>query len=212
MSEITLRLRRLCYPVTALGPGRRLVLWVTGCSLRCPGCISPELQDPTGGRVLPPSRVLARILGIGCALDGITLTGGEPFEQAHALAELLERLAPARPGWNLLVYSGFTLSHLERRGAGARRLLACSDILVAGPYLADHPPTHPLTGSGNQQVHFLSARGAGLRAHCDGLAADQANLGAGRHGRDLLIGILSPAARARLHGRFGLMNREMGHG
>ncbi len=41
----------LAWPVTSLGPGRRVVLWVAGCRKRCPGCISPEMQDPANGRL-----------------------------------------------------------------------------------------------------------------------------------------------------------------
>ncbi len=207
-----MRLRWLSYPVTALGPGRRLVLWVAGCSLRCPGCVSPELQDPASGRTLPVSQVLSHILRIARGLDGITLTGGEPFEQSDALAQLLERLARARPGWDMLVYSGYSLPQLERRGPAVQRLLACNDILVAGPYMASRSPTHPLAGSGNQEVHFMTRRGEGLRARCDRLPVDRANLGAGPDGRDLLIGILSPTARTRLHRSLGLRHEGIGHG
>jgi anaerobic ribonucleoside-triphosphate reductase activating protein len=211
MAEATLRLRRLAYPVTVLGPGRRLALWVAGCGLGCPGCISPELHDPASGRALPVSRVLSRILGLE-GLDGITLTGGEPFEQPVALADLLEALARGRPGWDVLAYSGFTLSQLRRRGAEAARLLGRCDVLVAGPYRAGVPLRHPLAGSGNQRVHSLSPRGRALRRRCEGLPSERANLGAGRAGGDLLIGILSPAVRRRLHRALGLTPGEIGHG
>ncbi len=158
------------------------------------------------------SRVLSHILRIARGLDGITLTGGEPFEQSDTLAQLLERLAQARPGWDTLVYSGYSLPQLERRGPAVQRLLAYNDILVAGPNMSSRPPTHPLTGSGNQDVHFMTRRGEGLRDRCDRLPVNQANLGTGPDGRDLLIGILSPTARAQLHRSLGLRHEGIGHG
>ncbi len=212
MTETCLRLRWLSYPVTALGPGRRAVLWVAGCPLRCPACITRELQDPGSGRALPVSRVLPRVLGIPHRLDGITLTGGEPFEQAAALARLLEGLVEARPEWNVLVYSGHTLARLQLRGTPVRHLLARTDILVAGPYLASRPAVHPLTGSGNQLVHYLTGRGQGLRSQCERLPMGRVNLGAGWRGKDLLIGILPAAARSRVHHSLGLRREDRVHG
>lgn len=212
MDEACLRLRWLSYPVTALGPGRRAVLWVAGCPLRCPGCITQELQDPGSGRAVPVSRVRSRVLEIARGLDGITLTGGEPFEQAAALRQLLDGLAAARPEWNVLVYSGYPLSRLRRRGTAARSLLAHSDILVAGPYLASHPPTHPLAGSGNQSVHYLSERGRDLRGRCERLPMGQVNLASGRRGDNLLIGVLPRNDRARAHESLGLRHKDIVHG
>jgi anaerobic ribonucleoside-triphosphate reductase activating protein len=208
MAEAELNLARLAYPVTALGPGRRAVLWVAGCPLQCPGCISPELRDPAAGARLPWSRVLARLLALP-GLDGITLTGGEPFAQAGPLAELLEALAPARPDWDVLAYSGYSLARLRRLGPDVERLLAGCDVLVAGPYRADRPARHPLAGSGNQRVYRLSPRSQGPR--WEDLPDQPANLGSGAAG-DLLIGILNPARRARLHRDLGLRAGRLGDG
>ncbi|MEM7016481.1 MAG: 4Fe-4S cluster-binding domain-containing protein, partial [Pseudomonadota bacterium] len=51
-SSNSINMARLAYPVTALGPGRRVVLWVAGCSLRCKDCITPELLDSEQGRII----------------------------------------------------------------------------------------------------------------------------------------------------------------
>ena len=105
-----LRLHSLAYPVTALGPGRRLAMWVSGCSLNCRGCISPELQSPKSGKDITTERLLDHILSLQESLDGLSLTGGEPFEQASALSVLLEDLRQQRPDWNILAFSGYPLS------------------------------------------------------------------------------------------------------
>lgn len=197
-----LRFARLAYPVTALGPGRRLALWVAGCSLRCHGCITPELQSADAGKAIPVARLAERILALNTALDGITLTGGEPFEQAEALAELWASIAPQRPEWDLLAFSGYTLAQLQAR-PNSGRLLAFTDLLVAGPFLPQRPSQHPLLASGNQQLHDLTPRGRRMMIACDESSPPRANLGYLGDGRGWLVGLLDPDERRSLHRRLG---------
>ena len=187
------------HPVTVLGPGRRVVLWVAGCSLRCRGCVTPQLWDRGAGVRLAAGAVADRLLAIDEPLDGITLTGGEPFEQAKPLGALLSALARERPDWSTLVYSGRSLAALRRAGPDAERLLARTDILVAGPYRQDRPATHVLAGSGNQRIHYLSDRGSALRATVETPPTDRVNLGLSASGEQhWLIGVVDAAARASL--------------
>ncbi len=85
-------LSRVHYPVTTLGPGRRLAVWFQGCSIRCPGCVSMDTWAPgrrrDGRAVLEPGRPPSR------NADGLTVTGGEPFDQPEALAGPAPPLAP----------------------------------------------------------------------------------------------------------------------
>jgi len=196
---VNLNLHSLAYPVTALGPGRRIALWVAGCPLRCRGCVTPALLDPSAGKLVPVARLVQRILELPAAIDGLTLTGGEPFAQAQALAALIDDVQPRRPEWDILCFSGFTLEHLQRSDAGCQALLKRLDILVDGPYRAEHPGTHPLTASANQRVHLLSARAQRRRRELDALPRHHANLAVNPRGADWLIGILDPAARTTLH-------------
>lgn len=199
MDESVLWVSHIAYPVTSLGPGSRVALWVSGCRLRCRGCITPELLDPASGKQVAVSRTAERLLSIPAPVSGITLTGGEPFDQAAALAALLDSVAKARPDWSVLAFSGYPLGSLT--GSAQRSLLAHVDILVAGPYVDSLPSIHPLAASANQQIHYLSERGRTLETRCDDLPFDSANLGVGADGNDWLIGIISPDARARMHGR-----------
>ena len=70
---------RLHFPVTTLGPGRRVGLWLQGCSIRCPGCISLDTWDPRVGLV-PIADLLERIDQLAWEADGLTVSGGEPFD------------------------------------------------------------------------------------------------------------------------------------
>jgi anaerobic ribonucleoside-triphosphate reductase activating protein len=90
-------------------------------------------------------------------VDGITVSGGEPFEQPEALNELLVKLREWRRDagldFDILVYSGYAFSQLERRFASTVTL---ADVVVPGPYVASRPSEMGLTGSTNQKLHFLN--------------------------------------------------------
>jgi len=193
---ISLRLFALAWPVTALGPGDRAVIWVAGCTRGCPGCISPEMQPADAGEDVPVDTLAARLERIAAPLDGVTLSGGEPFDQAGALTVLLERLRATRPDWNVLVYTGYLLEEL--RGDPDRAgLLEYVDILADGPYRQEIPRVHPLTGSGNQRVHYLTPRGGVLRGAVEALETGAMNLGLSRSGRsDMIIGVTDAQQRA----------------
>lgn len=191
-----LRLARIAYPVTALGPGRRLALWVSGCGLDCAGCISPELRDPNAGKSITVERLARHILRIAQPLNGLTVSGGEPFEQAAALASLWHRLLAERPDWDLIAFSGYTQRQLLRRG-DAQALLECVDLLAAGPYRRDRPGDHPLLASANQRLHARSAKGDALLLPSAQARPGARNLGLIGAGTGWLIGLPAAAERSQ---------------
>jgi len=174
MSASSLRIGRVEHEVTVLGPGTRSVVWVAGCRLACPGCVTPELWDPEAGGVVAVER-LADVLVAG-AVDGVTLSGGEPFEQAEALAALICHIRARRPGLSVMAYSGYTRRTLERRrDHGAAQLLAQLDLLVDGRYVRGRHAALRWRGSSNQTIHDLSGR------HAVDLAAPDVPAGMHRH-------------------------------
>ncbi|HEX4420190.1 MAG TPA: 4Fe-4S single cluster domain-containing protein [Kofleriaceae bacterium] len=155
-----LRVAAIVDDTRAEGPGRRWALWVQGCSIRCAGCCNPEMFDDRRGREPPHDELAARIAAARAAgVEGISLLGGEPFEQAAELAELARHARSL--GMTVMVFSGYTLAALrERREAAA--LLALTDLLVDGPYDRTRPEPRPPVGrrwigSANQEMHHLSA-------------------------------------------------------
>ena len=90
---LTLELNKAHWPVTVLGPGRRIGLWVQGCSIHCRGCISQDTwpRDPTKAIAIPDLVDWCKRVS-GGNLDGVTISGGEPFEQPRGLFALLARL------------------------------------------------------------------------------------------------------------------------
>jgi len=205
-----LNLHSLAYPVTSLGPGNRLGLWVAGCKKRCQGCITPELLDPQSGSGIDVQKLLQHILGLSTPrpFDGISLSGGEPFEQARALTELLEGILSYNPFWNVLVYSGYTLPEIQRKQDAKARLLEYVDVLIDGIYQQGIPSAHPLAGSGNQKVHFLTHKGLAMKPSIEALAPNKVNLGIGTRPNQLLIGVLTPDMRRRIHQEMGIQPKD----
>lgn len=151
---------RLVAGVRNLGPGKRVVLWVQGCDLACRGCMTPELFSRRSGSASTVGEVAQRIAALARGHDGLTVSGGEPFEQAEAVAELLQELRRST-SLDFLVYSGY---RLEELGAvrGAPALLAEADILIDGRFEIDQPTEHPWMGSANQRLHALTERARAL--------------------------------------------------
>ncbi len=145
---------RLHFPVESLGPGRRLGLWVQGCSRRCPGCLAPETW-PRGRSRLSAPAIMASLGPWLKDCRGLTVSGGEPFEQAEALAEFL-RLFRAASQVDVLVYTGFEFEEIEKDLAAFDSLI---DALVCGPFQIDRPQTLALRGSDNQSLHLLTELG-----------------------------------------------------
>ena len=141
----------------ANGPGVRIVVWVQGCSIGCPGCFNPGTHE-VGSPDSSIGDVLARILAaVGPETNGVTFSGGEPFEQAEALAVLAGAVRRAWPEGTLMAYSGYTLAHLQSEAAppGSSALLGALDYLVDGPFEVRLPGQEPWQASANQQLRIL---------------------------------------------------------
>lgn len=189
----------LAYPVTSLGPGRRVVLWVAGCSRRCPGCISPELLTSDAGHEVMVERLLERLCRIEGDIEGITLSGGDPADQPGAVVALLRGLKARRPAWSVLLYTGYTLAEMRQDRAGRAALLPLVDLLIDGPFLRGVTPVHPWAGSGNQQLHALTALGEAILTGASLEQTASFNLGFFREGGARLIGVSTAAERNRIH-------------
>lgn len=138
----------------ANGPGDRFVIWVQGCPLACAGCWNPDTWSFERRDLREVEALAAEILSTS-GVEGVTFSGGEPFAQARALADLARRVRKA--GLSVCVFTGFELDEL--RSEDQRSLLAQTDILIPGRYdQARRSIDLPWRGSSNQSVVFLSSR------------------------------------------------------
>ncbi|MCI0458270.1 MAG: radical SAM protein [Gemmataceae bacterium] len=140
----------------ANGPGPRAVLWLQGCALGCPGCYNPQTHPFTGGELVPVAELLGRLADLGPAIEGLTVSGGEPLQQRPALLELLRRVRQETT-LSVLLFTGFSWEEVQRFPE-APDLLACVDVLMAGRYDASRHLARGLLGSANKAVHFLTDR------------------------------------------------------
>lgn len=187
-----LRVNKAHFPVTVLGPGRRIGIWLQGCSIRCPGCVSRDTWDPNDGAIMSVSELMAWCRGVTQrgTFDGVTISGGEPFEQPAPLHQFLLALAAWRSieglDFDVLCYSGLPYRRLMKDFAAQLELI---DILCPEPYVDDLPKAQLWRGSSNQPLVGLTDRGkAIIAAMPDGAETRRLQLDV-NGGRVWLIGI-----------------------
>lgn len=133
------------------GPGIRFTIFTQGCPHHCEGCHNPQTHDPAGGENVEIGELLEKIRA-NPLLDGVTFSGGEPFMQAKALAELGREIKVL--GLNIVTYTGFTFEELysNREKNGWGELLDVTDYLVDGPFILEKKDWNiKFRGSSNQR-------------------------------------------------------------
>jgi anaerobic ribonucleoside-triphosphate reductase activating protein len=147
------------------GPGLRFVIFTQGCSHRCPGCHNPGAWDAEGGQEMDTDDIMRQIEEIGL-LRGVTLSGGEPFEQAAACALLAEQIKARK--LDIITYTGYTFEKLQSivsEDADIKRLLNATDVLVDGPFIVEERDWDlPYRGSRNQHLVLVQESLAAGRA------------------------------------------------
>jgi anaerobic ribonucleoside-triphosphate reductase activating protein len=156
MSPDQLRIYSFLPISRANGPGPRATLWLQGCSLACPGCFNPATHPETGGTLVWVDELFQQLAALRARIQGITVSGGEPLQQLPALLSLLQRVR-RETALSVLVFTGYSWQEVgDMPGTGP--LLACTDVLIAGRYVARQHVGLGLRGSANKSVHFLTDR------------------------------------------------------
>lgn len=151
-----MQIDRILYPVTALGPGNRLCLWTIGCHKRCKKCANPELQEFNITKNVPLEQIKQMLVNIDMdEVDGITVSGGEPFAQPEELRRFLEFISPFVE--DILVFSGYTYEDLKNmEDSDIQGCFPYIGVLVAGEYIDEKNDNKTaLIASSNQQMIFL---------------------------------------------------------
>lgn len=157
-------LSRAHYPVTALGPGRRIGIWFQGCTIQCKGCASRDTWPVDLRSTVEIDDLMSWCRTIcPVAPDGVTISGGEPFEQPEALEELVDRLrawrADSGSSFDLLGYTGFGFDRLIE---SFPKLVRKFDALIPEPFILSRPLGLAWSGSDNQPLIALTPLGAEL--------------------------------------------------
>jgi len=134
------------------GPGVRFVVFAQGCPHRCPECHNPETWDKDGGYDITVRELIKQIRK--APVKGVTLSGGEPFEQAAEMAELARRVHAL--GLDVVTYTGYvyeTLLGLSETRPEINELLSETDILIDGPFIRELKDIGlRFRGSSNQRI------------------------------------------------------------
>lgn len=130
------------------GPGKRTVIWFSGCSIHCKGCINPELWKRDVKCAKSVDEVLSLIKN-----DGVTLLGGEPLDQED-LEILVNKLKLQNK--SIIMFTGYSLNNFDDK---QKRISSKCDVVISEPYIeALRDDTLYLRGSLNQIMSFNSKR------------------------------------------------------
>ena len=135
----------------ALGPYNRFAVWTQGCLKRCPGCISKKSQPLDGGYETDADALAAEIIN-AVDIEGITISGGEPFLQAEALVYLIKQVRKKKD-IGVIIYTGMKLSEIEES-----ELAKISDLIIDGEYRKELNDGLSLGGSSNQNICLITDR------------------------------------------------------
>ena len=148
-----IQIDRMYYPVKTLGYGTRFGIWTVGCPRRCYNCSNPELQNADSSKGVEVSSILALVSQYKDKIDGVTITGGDPFGQPESLMELLKGINQLQIK-DVLVYTGYTLEELKADPI-KRNALKHVGVLIDGPYIDKLNDNKSIRGSSNQSIIVL---------------------------------------------------------
>ncbi|HGG60268.1 MAG TPA: radical SAM protein [Gammaproteobacteria bacterium] len=151
---------RLHWPVTTLGHGERIGIWFQGCTIHCKDCCSHDTWAVDPDKLITIERLIDWVAGQPLSrIDGLTISGGEPFDQADSLQEVIEQLrslfSESTKPIDILVYSGYPWRRIQEKHA---TILKHIDALISEPFVASRPVDW-LRGSSNQTIHCLTPLG-----------------------------------------------------
>lgn len=150
------------------GPGVRVVLWVSGCSIRCNGCQNQESWSFNAGKLfdLEAEQELLQALDKPY-IKGITFSGGNPLELKHLpyIYGIISKIKIKHPNKDIWLYTGYELNindftlpairfnNDQRIGKYLQMILQCCDVVVDGPYIEEQRDiTLKFRGSKNQRL------------------------------------------------------------
>jgi len=172
------KVHSLLHGSRANGPGVRSVVWVQGCAVspHCPGCHNPLTHPFDAGREIQVADLADEIIrNAAPGTAGLTISGGEPMNQAVSVFALIDNIRQKAPSWTVGMFTGYTLDELmnglfDLREPGILKgreslqalwiycLKPQLDFLVSGRYDRSQPAKEPLISSANQRLSIYTNR------------------------------------------------------
>ena len=135
------------------GPGDRFVIWTQGCRKMCKNCYNPETWSHYRNNLIDIDLLVEEIKN--SSISGVTISGGDPFEQPEELFYLLREIKQLDLSDGVIVFSGYTIDEIRVREE-LRKCLDYIDVLIDGLYIDEKRITNGLAGSSNQEFYFLT--------------------------------------------------------
>ena len=135
------------------GPGERFTLWTQGCSKGCKNCFNPETWSFSINKIIPVERIFNIIKDLD--VSGVTITGGDPFEQPEELFNLLLLLEGLNLSKGVIVFTGYTIDEINKDFL-LRKSLSYIDVLIDGRFFEEKRISSGLRGSENQNIIYFS--------------------------------------------------------
>jgi anaerobic ribonucleoside-triphosphate reductase activating protein len=135
------------------GPGDRFVIWTQGCRKMCKNCYNPETWSHYKNNLIPIDEIFESIKN--SSATGVTISGGDPFEQPEELFYLLTKIKQLDLSDGVIVFTGYTIDEIRVREELVKSL-DYIDVLIDGLYIEEKRISSGLAGSSNQQFHFLT--------------------------------------------------------
>lgn len=135
------------------GPGLRLTVFTQGCHHNCVGCHNPDTHDPEGGHEESIETIIEKFKH-DPLVAGLTLSGGDPFDQALECARLAIEIKHIDSKYTVWTYTGYTYEQLiTANNYEWNLLLDVTDVLVDGPFILSQKSYDlKFRGSKNQRL------------------------------------------------------------
>jgi len=151
----TVLINHIIYPVKNLGFGNRVGIWFQGCTIHCKGCMAKYTWDFDDKYKMTYEEVYKELKKYSKHKPyGVTISGGEPFDQPEGLLNVLDICHELNFN-EILVYSGYNFDYLTNKYP---KILSMIDILISEPFIEELPTKKIWRGSDNQKLHILSHR------------------------------------------------------
>ena len=135
------------------GPGERFTLWTQGCSKGCKNCFNPETWSFAINKIMSVEEIFNIIKDLD--VSGVTITGGDPFEQPEELFNLLLLLEKLNLSKGVIVFTGYTIDEINKDFL-LRKSLSYIDVLIDGRFFEEQRISSGLRGSENQNIIYFS--------------------------------------------------------
>jgi len=154
-SQNEVLINNIYYPVKTLGFGERIGIWFQGCTIHCKGCMSKYTWDFDPKYSISYDEIFKSLNKYKKYNPfGITISGGEPFDQSQGLFEVL-KICHTLNYMEIMLYSGYKFDYLSKNYS---HILNMVDILISGPFIESLPTNKIWRGSANQEIHLISKK------------------------------------------------------